>query len=94
MHLSQEITITKTQLDTILDIRMDEEAVSLDQIVLVSEVNSLTNLVDIDVQNNPVKSAQEILRRVPGLIIGQHAGGGKAEQLFLRGSLCDSRNNK
>jgi outer membrane receptor for Fe3+-dicitrate len=25
------------------------------------------------------------LRKVPGLIIGQHAGGGKAEQLFLRG---------
>ncbi|WP_299767301.1 TonB-dependent receptor [uncultured Dokdonia sp.] len=84
-YASQEITITETQLDTILDIRMEEAAVSLDQIVLVSEVNSLTSLVDIDVQNNPVKSAQEILRRVPGLIIGQHAGGGKAEQLFLRG---------
>ena len=46
-YSSQEITITKTQLDTILDIRMDEEAVSLDQIVLVSEVNSLTNLVAV-----------------------------------------------
>ncbi|MDE0597961.1 MAG: TonB-dependent receptor plug domain-containing protein, partial [Dokdonia donghaensis] len=33
----------------------------------------------------PVKSSQEILRKVPGLIIGQHAGGGKAEQIFLRG---------
>jgi len=26
-----------------------------------------------------------VLRRVPGLFIGQHAGGGKAEQIFLRG---------
>ncbi|MEO1653079.1 MAG: TonB-dependent receptor plug domain-containing protein, partial [Bacteroidota bacterium] len=32
-----------------------------------------------------VITAQEILRRVPGLFIGQHAGGGKAEQIFLRG---------
>ena len=64
---------------------MEQAAVSLDQIVLVSEVNSLKSLVDIDVQNSPVKSTQEILRKVPGLIIGQHAGGGKAEQLFLRG---------
>ncbi len=82
---NQEITITETQLDTTLDIRMEQAAVSLDQIVLVSEVNSLKSLVDIDVQNSPVKSTQEILRKVPGLIIGQHAGGGKAEQLFLRG---------
>ena len=33
----------------------------------------------------PVNSSQELLRTVPGLFIGQHAGGGKAEQLFLRG---------
>ena len=25
------------------------------------------------------------MRKVPGVIIGQHAGGGKAEQIFLRG---------
>jgi outer membrane receptor for Fe3+-dicitrate len=33
----------------------------------------------------PVNSSQEVLRKVPGLFIGQHAGGGKAEQIFLRG---------
>ena len=32
-----------------------------------------------------VTNSQEVLRLVPGLFIGQHAGGGKAEQLFLRG---------
>lgn len=81
----KDITITEVQLDTTLDVSMVNAAVSLDQVVLVSKVNSLTSLVDIDVKNSPVKSAQEILRKVPGLIIGQHAGGGKAEQLFLRG---------
>ncbi len=36
-------------------------------------------------QTSPVRSSQEILRKVPGLFIGQHAGGGKAEHIFLRG---------
>lgn len=39
----------------------------------------------IDISLKQVKSSQEVLRFVPGLIIGQHAGGGKAEQIFLRG---------
>ena len=34
---------------------------------------------------NPIKNTQELLRFVPGLFIAQHAGGGKAEQIFLRG---------
>jgi len=50
-----------------------------------TEVNALKNFVNVDVKQSPVKSSQEILRKVPGLIIGQHAGGGKAEQIFLRG---------
>ncbi|MEJ0080580.1 MAG: Plug domain-containing protein [Puia sp.] len=36
-----------------------------------------------------VSNSQEILRLVPGLFIGQHQGGGKAEQIFLRGFDCD-----
>ncbi|RFM27518.1 TonB-dependent receptor [Deminuibacter soli] len=39
----------------------------------------------LDLNTEPVKSAQEVLRKVPGLFIAQHQGGGKAEQLFLRG---------
>ncbi|WP_461105036.1 TonB-dependent receptor [Spirosoma koreense] len=39
----------------------------------------------LDIRLRPVTNSQEILRLVPGLFIGQHAGGGKAEQIFLRG---------
>ena len=39
----------------------------------------------IDISLRPIINSQEILRFVPGLFIGQHAGGGKAEQIFLRG---------
>jgi outer membrane receptor protein involved in Fe transport len=37
----------------------------------------------------PRNSTQDLLRIVPGLIIAQHAGGGKAEQIFLRGFDAD-----
>lgn len=82
---TQEITITENQLDATITVTLLEAAVSLDQVVIVSKVNALSQLVNIDVKANPVKSSQEILRKVPGLLIGQHAGGGKAEQIFLRG---------
>ena len=39
----------------------------------------------VDIRLRPVRNAQELLRMVPGLFIAQHAGGGKAEQIFLRG---------
>lgn len=41
------------------------------------------NKLDIDLR--PIKSSQDILRMIPGLVTAQHAGGGKAEQIFLRG---------
>ena len=82
---NQEITIQESQLDTTINLVLKESAVSLDQVILVSKVNVLSKLVNMDIKANPVKSSQEILRKIPGLIIGQHAGGGKAEQIFLRG---------
>ncbi|WP_128757873.1 TonB-dependent receptor [Leeuwenhoekiella aequorea] len=72
--------LAQSQLLTIV-----EASTSLDQIVLTSKVNTLSSIAAVDLQLNPVKSSQEILRKVPGLFIGQHAGGGKAEQIFLRG---------
>jgi outer membrane receptor protein involved in Fe transport len=44
---------------------------------------------DSDFVLRPRNSAQDMLRLVPGLVIAQHAGGGKAEQIFLRGFDCD-----
>jgi outer membrane cobalamin receptor len=41
------------------------------------------NKIDIDLR--PTKSSQDVLRVIPGLLTAQHAGGGKAEQIFLRG---------
>ncbi len=84
-YKTQQVTVAEDQLDGTVNITMIESAVSLDQVVLVSKVNAMSNFVNVDIKTSPVKSSQEILRKVPGLIIGQHAGGGKAEQIFLRG---------
>jgi outer membrane receptor protein involved in Fe transport len=46
-------------------------------------------LSSLDLNMQPVKSAQDLLRMVPGLFIAQHQGGGKAEQIFLRGFDAD-----
>ncbi|MBK6495686.1 MAG: TonB-dependent receptor plug domain-containing protein [Gemmatimonadetes bacterium] len=44
---------------------------------------------DLDRALRPHDSSQELLRLVPGLVIAQHGGGGKAEQIFLRGFDAD-----
>ncbi|NVK65168.1 MAG: carboxypeptidase-like regulatory domain-containing protein [Flavobacteriales bacterium] len=68
-----------------LVIILNEKVISLDEIVISPKIDALHIIADIDIQTNPVNSSQDIMRKVPGLFIGQHAGGGKAEQMFLRG---------
>lgn len=58
---------------------------NIEEIVISKKNNAISQIMKLDLQNTPVNSSQEILRKVPGLFIGQHAGGGKAEQIFLRG---------
>ncbi len=50
-----------------------------------SRIGIFKTISDLDIHLRPINNSQEILRMVPGLFIGQHAGGGKAEQIFLRG---------
>jgi len=87
-HLGFEsitVPVTAESFTTKVTIKLNEASVSLGQIVITPQVNAINQLTSVDLETNPVKSSQEILRKVPGLIIGQHAGGGKAEQIFLRG---------
>lgn len=67
------------------EIRLMKTKFQLSEVVVNSNANHLNIISAIDTKTNPVNSSQELLRRVPGLFIGQHAGGGKAEQIFLRG---------
>jgi outer membrane cobalamin receptor len=80
-HKKMEYNIASS----LISIVLEDDIYLLDQVVIQSKLNAMSVISKIDLQTNPVNSSQEILRKVPGLFIGQHAGGGKAEQLFLRG---------
>ena len=70
-----------------MKIELRSDNVSLrDVVVLASNsFSKFSTLAKIDLDLKPVRNTQELLRLVPGLFIAQHAGGGKAEQIFLRG---------
>lgn len=50
---------------------------------------SAESIRDRDLRLRPYATPEDILRVVPGLVIAQHQGGGKADQLFLRGFDAD-----
>ena len=58
---------------------------------LVGIANSATQgtVGSTEIQDRPILRSGEILEALPGLIITQHAGGGKANQYFLRGFNLD-----
>lgn len=82
---SERATLTERDFNQPFNIALTEISIELSQVTINSNAKSVKQISKIDLKTNPVKSSQEILRQVPGLIIGQHAGGGKAEQIFLRG---------
>jgi outer membrane receptor protein involved in Fe transport len=60
----------------------------LSEILITAPVNRFVNqntVSQLDINLRPMINSQDVLRMVPGLFIAQHAGGGKAEQIFLRG---------
>ncbi len=74
-------TVSSEEIKVVLEV----DNYKLDEVVIQSKLNAMNVISKIDLQTAPVNSSQEVLRKVPGLFIGQHAGGGKAEQIFLRG---------
>lgn len=77
------ITITNKEVNVIA---LQPDAIRLKDILLESNAAAKFSTVSkIDLDLKPVRNTQELLRLVPGLFIAQHAGGGKAEQIFLRG---------
>jgi len=56
-----------------------------DVVISGNAPNPYKTFSETDIKMRSVSNSQEVLRMVPGLFIGQHQGGGKAEQIFLRG---------
>jgi outer membrane cobalamin receptor len=66
-------------------------AINLDEVVISPSMNSNSfhTISALDLSLRPVNSSQDLMRLVPGLFIAQHMGGGKAEQIFIRGFDAD-----
>lgn len=71
-------------------IRLSEHQIQLADVVIRADAgNPYKAISETDIRMRGISNSQEVLRIVPGLFIGQHQGGGKAEQIFLRGFDAD-----
>jgi Carboxypeptidase regulatory-like domain/TonB dependent receptor/TonB-dependent Receptor Plug Domain len=91
------VTIGTTQGTTPLRISLALSGVSTtinvqgreDDLVGIADSGTQGTVGAKEIQDRPILRSGEILETVPGLIITQHAGGGKANQYFLRGFNLD-----
>ncbi|GAC1442906.1 MAG: hypothetical protein NVSMB63_11580 [Sediminibacterium sp.] len=71
----------------IRNLQLERNVLDLAAITVRTDKNRMASVMSaMDMRLQPVRTAQDLLRTVPGLFIAQHAGGGKAEQIFLRGT--------
>jgi hypothetical protein len=72
-------------------VQLKRGPVDLESVTITPQSNnaSFHTLSAIDLHIRPINSAQDLMRLVPGLFLGQHHGGGVAEHIFLRGFDAD-----
>jgi hydrogenase/urease accessory protein HupE len=76
----------------------NQPAIPLSEVVVTGRQDSMIGIASsatqgtvgaAEIDDRPILRAGEIMETVPGMIITQHAGGGKANQYFLRGFNLD-----
>jgi hypothetical protein len=94
LHVSiigyQPATITPQKNAPVI-VSLERGAVDLKAVTITPQTNSTSfhTISAIDLNMRPVNSAQDLMRLVPGLFLGQHQGGGIAEHIFFRGFDAD-----
>src|SRR5208282_2914730 len=91
------VTIGTTEEQAALRISLAVSAVSTnvevqgreDSLIGIADSASQGTVGAKEIEDRPILRSGEVLETVPGLIITQHAGGGKANQYFLRGFNLD-----
>jgi len=86
-YVGYKTTVVPIKDNEPIKIELQPDEVNLKDVVVLqsNSFSKFSTLAKIDLDLKPVRNTQELLRLVPGLFIAQHAGGGKAEQIFLRG---------
>ena len=84
-------TIATDNVLTHVDEMLEEVTVTGRKKVLAGEARSASEGVisQVDIYKRPVQRPGDILEAVPGLIVTQHSGSGKSNQLYLRGFNLD-----
>jgi hypothetical protein len=78
------ITLAVSAVSTTINVQGRE-----DDLIGIAESGSQGTVGATEIQDRPILRSGEVLETVPGLIITQHAGGGKANQYYLRGFNLD-----
>jgi hypothetical protein len=96
---TKEIPVTMGTTDALAPLRISLAVSSVSTTIKVQgREDSLIGVADsatqgtvggTEIQDRPILRSGEILETIPGVIITQHAGGGKANQYFLRGFNLD-----
>jgi hypothetical protein len=60
-----------------------------DDLIGIADSSTQGTVGATEIQDRPILRSGEVLETVPGLIVTQHAGGGKANQYYLRGFNLD-----
>ena len=97
LHIGISLAIEETtqtrEGDAESDSEAPTEAIQLEKILVKGDraysTASSKSIREFDLNVRPMQTAQDMLQLAPGLVITQHAGGGKAEQIFLRGFDAD-----
>lgn len=78
LHLDADMTV---------DVMLRQAAIELKEVAVNATAGGpRTEAISLlDIRTRPLNNAQELMQLVPGLFVAQHAGGGKAEQIFFRG---------
>lgn len=88
-HKAATVTL-KAFKDSNNSIRLVAQSISLKDITISAQAGEqYKSISKADIAMRGVNNSQEVLRIIPGIVIGQHQGGGKAEQIFLRGFDAD-----
>jgi outer membrane receptor protein involved in Fe transport len=90
--VSRNVEVKENVTDTV-NVSLEESVIGLNEVTVqgVRPISAASSkeIRAIDMQLKPFRTSQDMLLMVPGLFIAQHQGGGKAEQIFLRGFDCD-----
>lgn len=93
VSLATEETVQTGEEDAESTSEAPTEAIQLEKILVKGDraysTASSKSIRQFDLNVRPMQTAQDMLQLAPGLVITQHAGGGKAEQIFLRGFDAD-----